>query len=884
MRRLAAALVQGLCAAVLLAAPAQADFSEFEVESAGASLSTQQAGAHADFTVDFKLKSELSGGEVAQTRDVTVELPPGLLGNPNIVPRCTMAQLAGLNGQCPFEAQVGITEILLKSTQVPNLSPIYNMTTPGGDVVARFGFIGGFFPTTINVRVRSEDDYGVTASLEGASALEGLRRAKTTIWGVPASPVHDTERITAAEGSGTGTPPPGGRPSSLPPAPFLSNPTRCGVPLPVTISASSYQLPDQPSSRQVTIPPITGCGKLSFKPSLSATPTNDEAAAPTGLDVEIEVPQDETVKGLATAQMKDARVALPEGMTLAAGAADGLGSCDAEQAGYKRAGSARCPDAAKIGSVELDVPALERPLHGSLYQRTPEPGHLFRVWLVADDLGVHVALPGEVEVDGATGQVTSLFLDNPEVSLRRASLHLFGGPRAPLANPARCGTFHTSWSFVPWSGGAAASGSAPMSITRNCDAGGFGPRISGGSVDPRAGAFSPFVVELTRQSDEENIGRLAVTMPTGLLAKIAGIPLCQDAVAAAGNCPAASRIGSLNAAAGPGSNPLWIPQPGKELPAVFLGGAYKGAPYSLIVRVPAQAGPFDLGTVVVRSAIHVDPATARVTVESDPLPQMLEGVPISYRRIHLEADRDRFTVNPTSCAAKEIRASFVGSSGATAAAAAGYQATECARLRYGPRLSLRFEGGTKRGQNPAVTAVLRQKPGQANTARAAVVLPRTAFIDQAHINNPCTRVQFNANQCPPKSILGTARAVTPLLDEPLKGLVYFRSNGGERELPDIVVDLKGPLRVTLVGFVDSVVKEGSEQSRIRTTFARVPDAPVSKFTMNLYGGDRGLLENSANLCAAPRYARIDLSGQNGRRSTVTRRLDTDCPNRAKSAR
>ncbi|HXQ88740.1 MAG TPA: hypothetical protein VN733_03790, partial [Solirubrobacterales bacterium] len=361
-----------------------------------------------------------------------------------------------------------------------------------------------------------------------------------------------------------------------------------------------------------------------------------------------------------------------------------------------------------------------------------------------------------------------------------------------------------------------------------------------------------------RQDGEANPESIALHMPQGLLAKLGGVPLCSDAQAATGACPAGSRIGSVTALSGVGSAPLAIPQPGKAPTAVYLAGPYRGAPYSAVSVVPAQAGPFDLGLVVNRAAIYVDPETALATIKTDPLPQILEGVPIAYRALHVLIDRPSFTLNPTDCSRQQIRATVTATSGAVAEPTAGFQPTGCAKLAYSPKLKLSFTGSTKRTGNPGVKAVLTQKPNQANTAAAVVLLPGSQFIDNAHISNPCTRVQFNAEACPKGSILGTVEAKTPLLDQPLKGKVYFRSNGGERELPDIVADLRGSIRVTLVGFIDSV------KGRVRTRFLSVPDAPVSSFKMSLFAGKRSLIENSENLCKTSRRATVKLKGQNGR--------------------
>jgi hypothetical protein len=598
-------------------------------------------------------------------------------------------------------------------------------------------------------------------------------------------------------------------------------------------------------------------------------PTNSEAAAPTGLDTELQVPQDESPLGLATSTLRSARVALPQGFAINPAAADGLVGCSAAQVGYGLNVDANCPDAAKLGSIEADVPALEEPLHGFVYQRTPEPGRLFGLWVVADEEGVHLKLPARIETNPLTGQLTTVFdgIESlgglPQVPVSNLKLSVFGGPRAPLSTPTGCGTYLTHYSLAPWSGTPSVEKDTPMEVTGGCGKGGFSPKLSAGSLNSLGGKFTPFSFTLTRDDGEANPQTIALHLPQGLLAKLGGVPLCPDTAAASGACPSDSKIGSLTASSGVGGAPLWIPQPGKAPTAVYLAGPYKGAPYSVVSVVPAQAGPFDLGLVVNRAAIEVAPETALATIVTDPLPQFLEGVPVTYRTIHVTVDRKNFTINPTSCAPKKIRATVTASNGTVAEPSDGFQVTGCAKLPYRPKLKLSFSGGMKRTGNPAVKAVLTQKPHQANTKAATVLLPKSEFIDNAHISSPCTRVQFAAEACPPKSILGTVTAKTPLLDKPLKGKVYFRSNGGDRELPDIVADLRGPIHVTLVGFIDSV------QGRVRTRFLSVPDAPVTKFKMNLFGGNRGLIENSRNLCAARPRAEIRLKAHNGR-STVTR--------------
>jgi hypothetical protein len=872
-----------LALALASQASAAEEFERYEVKSAGASLSTNQAGAHADMTISFALSEEEKEHKpFARTRDLFISLPPGVIGNPQNLPRCTIAQLGEEpeKSECPQDSQVGISEVTLAELGTL-VEPLYNMPAPPGtDIVARFGLFAGPYPAVINVRV-NPIDYSLIAAVEGAPAAAELISANTTIWGVPAAESHDELRLTPAEAANHETPV-GGRKSGQPETPFLSNPTDCSLKREVSVKAVSYQLPSKPSAKSGPFPQISGCGKLSFSPSLTVIPTNPEAFAPTGVDATLTIPQDEAPKDLATSTMKSAVVTLPEGLVINPAAGDGLEGCSAAQVSYETTEPSHCPNAAKIGEVEVDVPALEKTLNGAVYQRTPEEGKLFRFWVVTDEQGVHLKLPAEIQPNKLTGQLTNLFLGipslggNPQVPFGQLRLHVSGGPRAPLATPA-CGTYETHYAFAPWSGRPAAEGDTPMEITSGCNKGGFAPGLEAGTVDPTAGHFGAFTMTLTRQDGEGNPSTLSLHLPRGLLAKLGGVPLCGDAEATTGACPPGSQIGTIAAAAGVGGAPLWIPQPGKSPTAVYLAGPYKGAPYSIVAKVPAQAGPFDLGVVLNRSAIDVDPESATATITTDPLPQILEGVPIALRALHVDINRPEFTLNPTNCEAKSIDATVTAVGGATATPSTPFQATNCAKLAYTPHLKLSLKGQTKRTGHPAVQAVLTQPKGQANTRKAVVVLPPSEFIDQNHINNPCTRVQFAANACPPLSVLGTATATTPLLDQPLSGPVYFRSNGGERELPDVVADLHGPIHVILVGFVDAVHKKGSEQSRIRTTFADVPDAPVTKFQLSLFGGPkRGLLVNSKPLCKTSRLAKVSYDAQNGIVLSGNLKIATGC--------
>ncbi len=871
------ALQKSAAGPVALGTPGE--FEEFGIESVAAELSTAAAGRHPDFTTSFILNHHTNkAGRVvsdARVEKVSVSLPPGLIGDPSAIPRCTTGEFVAV-GNCPIDSQVGISKARLNEAKPGEevTEPLYNLALPHPrDEVARFGFFAGLYPVFIDIKVRTAGDYGVTAIVHAAPAQQPLLAAATTLWGNPASPSHDELRLTTLEAQecATACKAPGGKRSSgLPPTVFMTNSSACQEGE-LALAVTSYQLPGQVFSAPAPLPSIGECEGLPFEPSLKVEPTNHRAGAPTGLSAVLRIPQDDDPEHIATSTMREAKVTLPEGMTIASGAADGLEACSDGQVGYGQEVESHCPDAAKLGSATIVSPDLAEPLHGALYQRSPGPrGQLFRVWLVSDEFGLHIKLPGEIKADEHTGQLTAVFADLPQVPVEEIDLEVWGGPRAPLKNPDSCGAYATNYSFVPWSQDPAFTGQSQMHIDEGCGARGFSPKLSAGVTQPVAGAFSPLVLDLAREDGEDNLGGVEITLPKGELARLAGVPLCPDSAAASGACPGGSKIGSVTVAAGPGPQPLWIPQPGKAPTAVYLAGPYKGAPYSAVTVVPAQAGPFDLGAVAVRAGLYVDPETGQATVRTDPLPQFLEGVPVLYRRVHVAVDRPGFSLNPTNCEEMATSSTLTSAHGAVAHPSQLFQVGGCAALAFKPRLSLRFSGPTKRSGNPAVRSVLTPRLGDANIGGATVTLPPSELIDNAHINNPCTRVQFNAAACPPSSVLGTAKAYTPLLDKPLEGPVYFRSNGGERTLPDIVADLHGQLHIVVVGFVDS------RKARVRTRFLTVPDAPVSKFVLSLYGGRRGLLENNRDLCKRKLHVSVNLTGQNGRRYDSNPPLQTPC--------
>lgn len=852
---------------------AHAAASEFDIESVEASLSTLEAGRHPDVTTSITFKGE-DGNPTklpSEPETLRVDLPSGLTANPENFPKCKLSTFVNsaniLEEPCTQDSQVGLVEYSLLGGTI-SAEPLYNLESPDSQI-AKLGFIAGGLPAYLNISLRP-GDYGVTVEspmLETFAEL-GFLRVKT--WGIPSSPLHDVERLTPLEAFVGCTDPcfvGGSRPSSLNREPFMTNPAAC-QPMVFRFTATAYLLPGQTFTKEASAGETTNCEEVPFQPSLTMSPTERRPDSPTGLTAKLEIPGDEAANTMNSSPLRSARVALPEGMTINASAANGLGSCGDARAAVGQDAPASCPDESRLGSAEITSPNLKRPLKGGIFLRSPEPGHLFRFWLISNDLGTNLKVPGEVETDRQTGRLTVVFPEAPQLPAETILIELNDGSRAPLRTPPSCGTFGASYELRPWSDGVPVAGTLPITIDQGCDVGGFEPNLSAGSTSPSAGRYSPFVFDIAREDGEQSIASLDVTLPKGLVAKLAGVTLCPEGATSSGLCPDASKIGTVKAAVGSGTTPLAIPQPGKAIPALYLAGPYKGAPYSTIATVPAQAGPFDLGVVVVRSGIFVAPTTAQVTVKTDSLPQLIEGIPLDYRRVRAEIDRKNFTLNPTSCAEENVTALVTSTQGVTASPSDRFQAADCASLGFSPKLSLSLKGGTKRTAHPALHAVLRARKGQANIRRASVALPRSEFLEQAHIRTVCTRVQFAAGACPKDSIYGRASVRTPLLDKPLSGPVYLRSSS--HPLPDLVVDLRGQLHIVLSGRIDSA------NGGIRTTFGAVPDAPIREFVLDMKGGSKGLLVNSQNVCGSTQRADARLRAHNGRTVALMPVLKANC--------
>jgi hypothetical protein len=808
-------------------------------------------------------------------KDINVSLPPGLVGDPSATPTCNYGAL--IDDNCPPSAQIGIIQADAGGIFNPFPAagaPIYNMERPD-NLPAQFGF--NISPVTgfIDSRVRTGSDYGIDSQVLNVSAAIPILATRVTLWGVPADPSHNAQRDCPGRqihfGCGT---------AQLP-APLLTNPTSCTGPLTVNAQADSWQDVGHFAAATQTLPAITGCDKLSFTPSISIQPDTASADAPSGLHVDLHVPQAglQDPNGRAASNLKKAVVTLPAGFAVNPGSADGLGACSPAQIGLSSPGPAACPDNAKVGSVEVDTPLLADQLKGSVYlaKQNDNPfDSLLAIYVTAEGDGVVIKLAGHIETDPVTGQLKTTFDNNPQQPFTDLKVDFFGGPRGALATPEACGHYAATAELTPWSGGATVTTGDSFDITTGCVSG-FHPSFTAGTKNTQAGAFSPFVLSFSRSDQDEEISGLKVTLPTGLLAKVAGVPLCSDADAAAGTCPDASQVGSVTAGSGPGSKPLFLP--GKA----YLTGPYKGGPYGLSVVVPAKAGPFDLGNVVVRQSLSIDPIDAHVTATSDPFPTILQGIPLRVRRVDVSLDRSSFTLNPTSCAAKQIQAQMVSTNGTLADLAAPFSVGGCGDLSYAPKLaiSLTGKGQTTDDKHPGVHAVLTQPVGQANNKKVIVSLPLSLALDPDNAQALCEFTDGSKTDptCPKGSIVGQAVAHTPILDQPLTGPVYFVKNvrrdpksGREiRTLPKLVIPLTGEngLRLNLVG-TSNVVDD-----HLVTTFDNIPDAPVSDFTLDIDGGKSGILVVSGtDICKATQVATQQADGQNGKTADADIYLQT----------
>jgi hypothetical protein len=852
---------------------------DFFIDGVDGRPDTRAGGHPYELTTTIDLNSTISTQflegqplvtSVHDVKDVVVDLPLGFVGSTLAAPECPLHQLSS-QLRCPSDTQVGRITTEPRGGVSVN-SPIWNIIPERG-VPAEFGYVDidkNSHVFTAHV-VPTPAGYVLEVTSKEVPQAD-LNHIVVTFYGNPSL------RAKAANAQ----------------IPFFTNPTGCNAgPLKAEIHIDSWQHPgrftpdgepdlsdgDWASTESIS-PPVTGCNLLQFPPALTAQPTTNMADSPSGLEFEMKLPQTQNMATQSTATLRTATVTLPEGMTVDPSAGSGLAACSVSQIGWL-GGSPfnfsptppQCPEASRIGSLELTTPLIPGVLTGYLYlaaQNENPFGSTLAIYIVVDDpvTGVLLKIAGELKADPQTGRLRTVFPESPQLPFSDLKLHFFGGPRAELATPESCGVFSVTSDLEPWSAPDSGPNANPFDtfpINAGCVSG-FAPTFTAGTTNLQAGAYSPFVASFGRADTDQELAGLTLSLPPGLLAKVAGVPLCSDSDAGAGTCPASSLVGSVTASAGPGPNPLTVGG------RAYLTGPYNGGPYGLAVVVPAIAGPFNFGNVVVRQSLRIDPTDAHVTDVSDRFPTILDpvgsngavnGVPIRLRRIDVSIDRPNFTFNPTNCSKLSMGGSITSTQGASSALAVPFQVTNCATLGFAPKFQVSTSGKASKANGASLTAKLSYPDAPqgtyANITRVKVDLPRQLPSRLTTLQKACTSAQFEANPsgCPAASIVGHASVITPLLALPLTGPAYFVSHGGEA-FPSLTMVLQGNgVTVDLVG--TTLIRNGITS----TTFKTVPDVPFSKFELTLPQGPFSALAANASLCASKLVMPTEFLAQNG---------------------
>ena len=870
----------------------------FASGGAATSLSTTQAGAHPDLTTAVAFNTVEAGGALAaDPKDMTDDLPPGFAGDLLDTPSCSTERFSVR--ECPLQSQVGVVTLTLTVLHKPRVTvllPVYNLT-PNAGALAKLGFYAlNVFPVETEVLLRPSD-YGLRAVFYNTDESSAeLDAASLTIWGVPAQPVHNPLRWEE-EGLGVGH---FGVASNAPPVPFLTNPTICsGETLSSVFTADSWEHPETTIEETMPLGPLSGCDSLTMAPTLSILPTTSRAYSPTGLHLKMTVPQTyENAEGRATANLNRAVVTLPEGMTVNPSAGAGLEACtqlEFEEEPVQQSPGRGCPSTARLGAVEISTPALKESAVGSVYIAQPyqnQFGSLLALYVVAriPERGVLVKAAGRVAADPITGRLTTTFEDLPPLPFGTLTFRFREGATAPLVTPALCGSYAPEAQLTPWSDLAEilAPPIAPFPITSAFDGGAcpagiapFAPQVTAGTLDDDAGSYSPLDIRIARNDGEQEITGFASRLPLGLSADLSGVPFCSEADIALArsqtgaqeqaepSCPAASEIGYTLAGAGVGS--VFAYAPGK----IYLAGPFEGAPFSIVSITAARVGPFDLGTVVVHLPLEINPLTAAVSVgagAADQIPHIIDGIVIHLREIHAYIDRARFTFNPTSCNPMSVSATVIGSGASFAnpaddapvTVADHFQAANCQSLQFKPVFKASTSGKTSKqaGASLSVKLTYPNAPQgtQANIARVKVDLPKQLPSRLNTLQRACTAATFAANPaaCPAASVVGHAKAVTPILPVALEGPAYFVSHGGE-VFPEPDRCPAGIWRDDRPRWHTFISKAGITSS----TFQAVPDQPVTSFELTLPEGRYSALSAFGDLCKSKLAMPTAFVAQNG---------------------
>jgi len=851
-------------------------------------LPASEAGAH-PFQLTTSLAFNNTGEgtfQPAEPRDQNFELPAGLVGDAQATPQCTATQFdtqVGAGNGCPADTTVGVAVVWIFASLGAELSgrqvPVFNLVPTEGEP-ARFGVFPGA-PIPIDTSLRSGSDYGVTASVHNTAQGVGLIATSLTLWGSPGDSVHNSERgwkciqltnecVTGAEEAKTA---------------LLSMPSACQA-LSAPMTANSWSdaafLPQIESSLPLI---LDSCDHEPFDPAIDVQPTTVHANTPTGLKVHVKVPQEssEQPEGISQADVRNTTVTLPAGLQINPAAAAGLQGCTMSQIGFREleSGTGRplfieeteaerlgeephkneCPEASRLGKVTVHSKLLPEPLIGYVYQAAQNQnpfGSLLAIYVVAEDkkAGVRVRLPGKVEVQ-PNGQLISSFRETPQVPFEEFTLEFFEGGQAPLATTG-CGTYTTASSIEPWSsavpGEILAEPSSHFEVTQGVGGGScagdppFAPGFTAGTTNNDGGAFSPMTVTLARKDGEQPLSTVAITMPPGLAGMLSAVQLCAEAQAIVGDCPVASKIGHVRVSAGIGSEPIVLPEAGKPEDPVYLTGPYKGAPFGIAIVVPAEAGPFNLDEgghpVVVRGKINVNPHTAQVSIESEPMPTRLQGIPLDVRNVEVVIDKSGFTFNPTNCEPMSITGTIGSSEGASEAVSSRFEAADCATLPFKPTFSATTHKGHTRRDGAYLRVQISSGSGQANLKSVRVELPKIMPSRGSTLKQACSEKQFaeNPSGCPEGSRVGTAVVHTPVLPVPLTGPAIFVSHGGAG-FPDLDLVLQGD-GVTVDQTGNTNIVNGITISE----FKSVPDVPVSSVELTLPEASNSALTATANLC------------------------------------
>lgn len=830
----------------------------------------------------------------AAPKDLEVALPAGLIGDPGVLPHCSQRAFQDQEAHnCPIGAQVGTLKPFFYGRAQSSPVPVYNIAPPPGEP-AELGFsVDGIGHVPLFFHVRSDGDYGLTAQLNDIPETGPLQGAILTLWGVPAQASHDLEREGMPAAAGVeatrpceplvefvnGVEAQKGCPSEAPATPFLTMPSSCNAELPVKVWTDSWQEPEQRDPLEPQAPGLfdgeqsllemTGCEWLSFSPSLMLEPETTQADTPSGYTVAVHVPQNEDPSALATPDLRDATVSLPAGVVLSPSVAAGLQACSPDLFAAKSLASAACPPQSQIGTAKITTPLLSAPLEGQIFLGEPEctpctpsdaqDGKLLRLLVQTQGSGVTVKLEGAASINQSSGRLTASFEQLPQLPFEDVQLTFNGGPRAPLANTSACGVplSASAW-LTPYSSEAPATPSSEAFELSGC-APRFHPSFLAGTTDNRAGVFSPLTMTLSRTDQDEYMTGVSVHLPPGLLAMLSKVPLCQQAQARAGACGPPSQIGSATIGAGPGADPLFLDG------RVYLTGPYEGAPFGLAIVVPAVAGPFNFGTIVVGARIELSPSTAALTILSDALPRSVDGIPLQLKTINLDIDRPSFAFNPTDCRPLAVDGSLESIEGVTAAVSSRFQAAGCAALQFKPKLSALTHANADKAGGVHLHVRITSTPGQANIAAVKLDLPKRMVPRLGTLQKACRAAAFEANpaSCPAASVVGSATVLTPVVRQPLSGPVYVVSHG-RTATPEIALVLRGEgVLVELVG--QTSVKHGIASA----AFHSLPDVPISELDLLLDAGRHSLLAANlparahASMCGQKLAMPVELTGQNG---------------------